>query len=214
MNAALPKQFIKIGGKSVLMHTIRNFYRALDFKQILVTLPEGFHTYWQKLCDEAEFTIPHTVITGGKKRFHSVQKALGYLQAEEGVVGIHDGVRPFSGSDLIQTIFKAAETHKAAIPVIPIKDSVRIKEGSRWIVKDRSELRKVQTPQVFDLKLLRVAYEYAGRFPGKEFTDDASVWEKRYEDVKLVDGNERNIKITDNLDLKFADFLLQSDEIK
>lgn len=210
MGADLPKQFIPLEGKPVLMYTLEAFNNWDADVDILLVLPEGHQDYWKMLCKELNCTVAHTIVNGGETRFHSVKNALDYLNEEIGItlegkkkawIAIHDGVRPFPSSEVIDNCFNSALQEGNAIPVIPIIDSIRVmtEEGSCPV--DRADYYAVQTPQVFHSDLLLEAYRqpYAPRF-----TDDASVVESMGETVHLVPGNRENIKITTPFDLLVA----------
>lgn len=204
MGSDLPKQFIPIGGKPVLMHTINAFYRFDEDIHIILVLPVSHQDYWKSLCKDYDFTIPHVIANGGETRFHSVKNGLALV--EEGVVGVQDGVRPFVSIDMIKRCFDAAKTHPAVIPVIDSTDSLReiVNEEKSRII-DRSKIRLVQTPQVFHADILRKAYDADFR---ETFTDDASVVEAMGENIHLVKGEVTNIKITTPLDLKIGELIL------
>lgn len=201
MGSDLPKQFIPFSGKPVLMHTLEAFYQwNADIKLILV-LPKDHQSYWNMLCRELNFTIPHRIADGGETRFHSVLNGLAWVE-EPGWVAVHDGVRPFVSREVIQICFDRVVSKGAVIPVIPVVDSIRKKEGDRSIPVDRDAYCCVQTPQVFEAALLKEAYQQpysAG------FTDDASVVESAGHAITLVDGNKENIKITSPFDLLIAE---------
>jgi 2-C-methyl-D-erythritol 4-phosphate cytidylyltransferase len=202
MGGDVPKQFLPIGGKPVLMHTIEAFREALDDVQIVLVLPAEQHDYWQKLCKDYNFRSPELIATGGETRFHSVKNGLALLpEDDEAVVGVHDGVRPFVSRDTIQRCFGTAAEGKAVVPVVPVVETLRqiLPDGSS-ITKPRNEFRLVQTPQTFPLALLKQAYEQ----PYSEvFTDDASVVEAMGKGITMVEGNRENIKLTTPADLKF-----------
>ncbi|MBO7470428.1 MAG: 2-C-methyl-D-erythritol 4-phosphate cytidylyltransferase [Bacteroidaceae bacterium] len=202
MGGDVPKQFLPIGGKPVLMHTIEAFREALDNVQIVLVLPAEQHDYWQKLCKDYSFCSPDLIATGGETRFHSVKNGLALLpEDDEAVVGVHDGVRPFVSRDTIQRCFSAASEGKAVVPVVPVVETLRqiLPDGSS-ITRPRNEYRLVQTPQTFPLTLLKQAYEQ----PYSEtFTDDASVVEAMGKEITMVEGNRENIKLTTPADLKF-----------
>ena len=189
MGGDVPKQFLPIGGKPVLMHTIEAFRRAFDVEIVLV-LPAEQHAYWQKLCKDYSFLSPELIATGGETRFHSVKNGLALLpDNEDAVVGVHDGVRPFVSRETIQRCFAAASEGKAVVPVVPVVETVR------QILPDG------QTPQTFPLALLKEAY----RQPYSEFfTDDASVVEAFGKEITMVEGNRENIKLTTQSDLKLC----------
>ena len=211
--AQLPKQFLDLGGKPILMRTIEVFELALIDRdhEIIVTLPEEQMGLWHDLCREHGFTVPHRVVPGGKTRWHSVKNALDSINDLAGVdvIAVHDGVRPLASAQLIDRCLTTARRQGSAIPVVPLNDSVRQLEadgGSRAL--DRSSLRAVQTPQVFDARLLIEAY----RQPyDPTFTDDASVVERHGHDVTLVDGDPVNLKITRPMDLALAEYLMTCD---
>lgn len=202
MGGDVPKQFLPIGGKPVLMHTIEAFREALDDVQIVLVLPAEQHDYWQKLCKDHNFHSPELIATGGETRFHSVKNGLALLpKDDEAVVGVHDGVRPFVSRDTIQRCFGTAAEGKAVVPVVPVVETLRqiLPDGSS-ITRPRNEYRLVQTPQTFPLALLKQAYEQ----PYSEtFTDDASVVEAMGKEITMVEGNRENIKLTTPADLKF-----------
>lgn len=202
MGGDVPKQFLPIGGKPVLMHTIEAFREALDDVQIVLVLPTEQHDYWQKLCKDHNFSSPDLIATGGETRFHSVRNGLALLpEDDEAVVGVHDGVRPFVSRDTIQRCFSAASEGKAVVPVVPVVETLRqILPDGNSITRPRNEYRLVQTPQTFPLALLKQAYEQ----PYSEaFTDDASVVEAMGKEITMVEGNRENIKLTTPADLKF-----------
>lgn len=205
MGGDVPKQFLPIGGKPVLMHTIEAFREALDDVQIVLVLPAEQHDYWQKLCKDHNFRSPELIATGGETRFHSVKNGLALLpEDDEAVVGVHDGVRPFVSRDTIQRCFSTAAEGKAVVPVVPVVETLRqiLPDGSS-ITRPRNEFRLVQTPQTFPLALLKQAYEQPY---SESFTDDASVVEAMGKGITMVEGNRENIKLTTPADLKFMPY--------
>ena len=205
IGGSLPKQFIPIGGKPVLMHTIEAFYRFSDQIRIILVLPESHQEYWAEICTEYGFTIPHTTVTGGETRFHSVKNGLALV--EGGIVGVHDGARPFASRALIEACYEAAEVKKAVVPVVPATDSLReLLDERRSRIVDRSKIVLVQTPQVFDTAVLKKAYNVAF---DAAFTDDASVVEAMGIEIGLVKGEPTNIKITTPIDLKIGELILK-----
>lgn len=202
----LPKQFQSIGGEPMLMHTIRAFH-GYDYRmRIVVVLPEGAQPLWLQLCEEHQFTVRHTVVTGGETRFHSVKNGLEEIPEDE-TVGVHDGARPFVTPGLIGRCFDAAfENQYGVIPVVDEVNSVRLVTGTGSRVLDRKQLKLVQTPQVFPAEGLKKAYE-TGFDPS--FTDDASVAEKWGMEIQLVEGEETNIKITTPFDMTLAEYYYQ-----
>ncbi|MDR0824814.1 MAG: 2-C-methyl-D-erythritol 4-phosphate cytidylyltransferase [Prevotella sp.] len=201
MGSDLPKQFIPIGGKAVLMRTIEAFYHFDKDINIILVLPASHQEYWKELCESHQFGIPHTIANGGETRFHSVKNGLALV--EEGLVGVQDGVRPFASIEMIQRCYDAAKKYPAVIPVIDSTDSLReMIGGEKSKIIDRSKIRLVQTPQVFHAATLKKAYlaDY-----NETFTDDASVMEAMGIDIHLVKGEVTNIKITTPLDLKIGE---------
>lgn len=205
MGSELPKQFLPIGGKPVLMHTLEAFHRFDSAIDLILVLPEEQQGYWKQLCEKHRFTIRHLIANGGETRFHSVRNGLA-LVSGGGLVGVHDGVRPFVSQEVIRRCYDRAATEKAVIPVVDVVDTVRqvTESGSRTV--NRDDYKLVQTPQVFDADLLRRAYAQDFK---PFFTDDASVVETMGVPVGLVEGNRENIKITTPFDLKIATALVE-----
>ncbi len=205
MGSDLPKQFIPIAGKPVLMHTIEAFYRFDKDIAIVLVLPVSHQQYWRELCADYHFEIPHTVANGGDTRFHSVKNGLAFVN--DGVVGVQDGVRPFVSEEMIKRCYDAVEEYDAVIPVVDSTDSLReMLDGERSKIIDRSKIRLVQTPQVFNVDVLKKAYQTEYK---DTFTDDASVVEEASVNIHLVKGEVTNIKITTPLDLKIAELILR-----
>ena len=221
MGSDIPKQFLPIGGKPVLMRTIERFREYSPTLQIILVLPKAQQDYWCQLCKQYAFPLPQSgedgrglylLADGGETRFHSVQHGLALIPDDaEGVVGVHDGVRPFPSIDVIRNCYETARTKKAVIPVIPVVETLRHLEGAANVQRSqtvpRNDYRLVQTPQCFDIQLLKAANRVAdGSSVG--FTDDASVVEAFGFDITLVEGNRENIKITTPYDLKIAEVLI------
>ena len=206
MGGDIPKQFLPIGGRPVLMRTLERFRAYSADLQIILVLPEAQQTYWQGLCQEYHFDVEYQLANGGPTRFHSVQSGLALVPDDaEGVVGVHDGVRPFPSIEVIRNCYETAREKKAVIPVIPVVETVRHLEAGSSVTVPRDEYRLVQTPQTFDIQLLKAA----NRQPYNDgFTDDASVVESYGHAIALVEGNRENIKITTPYDLKIAEVLL------
>ena len=203
MGGDVPKQFLPIGGKPVLMRTMERFREYSANLQIVLVLPKAQQTYWKELCQKHNFTVDYLLADGGETRFHSVKNGLALIPDDaDGVVGVHDGVRPFVAIDVISRCYMEAHWCKAVIPAVPVVETLRhITEGT----KPRGDYRLVQTPQCFDIQLLKAAY----RQPYTDaFTDDASVVEAMGHAITLVDGNRENIKITTPFDLTIAESLL------
>lgn len=202
MGSDIPKQFLPIAGKPVLMRTIERFHHFSEALQIILVLPKAQQAYWHGLCEQYQFDVPYLLADGGETRFHSVQHGLALIPDDaQGVVGVHDGVRPFPAIDVIRRCYDTARTAKAVIPVTPVVETLRhITEGT----KPRGDYRLVQTPQTFDIQLLKAA----NRQPFSEaFTDDASVVESYGHAITMVEGNRENIKITTPFDLAIAETL-------
>ena len=202
----LPKQFLPLGGKPMLMHTINAFYLFNKETRIIVVLPEEFVSLWQQLCSEHNFVINHRIVVGGETRFHSVKNGLNEVSTEE-IVAIHDGARPFVSPELIKKCYEeAVENQCGVIPVIDEVNSVRKLTDKGSEIIDRSQLKLVQTPQVFPAHLLKSAYELQY---DSSYTDDASVAEKNGVNIKLIPGEYTNIKITTSLDIILAEQIVE-----
>lgn len=207
MGGALPKQFLEIGGKPILMHTLEVFFRVDSAIHLIVVLPEEEVSFWQKLVILHDFAIPHQVIVGGSSRFQSVRNGLHAIPFEDGLVAIHDGVRPLVTEQVISKSFELAKEAGSAIPVIALKDSIRELDASgKSKFRDRQHYRLVQTPQTFQLKKIQQAFLVT---ESDQFTDDATVYENQGWQVTLFEGNPDNIKITTPEDLEFASFLME-----
>ena len=214
MGSDIPKQFLPIGGKPVLMRTLERFREYSAELQIILVLPEAQQAYWRELCKQYNFPLPlegagggfYQLANGGQTRFHSVQNGLAKVPDDaQGVVGVHDGVRPFPSIEVIKNCYETARSKKAVIPVIPVVETVRHLEGEKSVTVPRGDYRLVQTPQTFDIQLLKAA----NRQPYNDgFTDDASVVESYGYEITLVEGNRENIKITTPYDLKIAEVLI------
>lgn len=208
--AELPKQFLELGGKPILMRSIEAFANSGNCPvDVIVTLPSDQMDLWQRLCDRYGFDVPHRVVPGGETRWHSVKHALDSMGDvnEVDIIAVHDGVRPMVTADVICRTIAAARRDGAAIPVVALNDSVRQVVGEASHALDRSTLRAVQTPQVFDARLLLDAYSLPYQ---PIFTDDASVVEQLGHPITLVEGDPHNLKITRPMDLALAEYLLNS----
>ena len=208
MGGDIPKQFMKIGGEPVLMHTLRRFREYSEKLNIILVLPHDQQGYWQQLCQQHHFDVEHQVVDGGETRFDSSKNGLSAIPDDaEGVVGIHDGVRPFVSVEVIDRCFETARDEYACIPVLPVTDTLRYIDphgGGKNVI--RSDYRIVQTPQAFDIALLKQAFN---RPYQESFTDDASVVEALGCQVQMVEGNRENIKITTPFDLAVAETLMK-----
>lgn len=210
MGGEVPKQFLPVGGVPVLMRTLRRFREYSEALRIILVLPREQQDYWRQLCKKYQYPLPsegagggsYELADGGQTRFHSVQNGLRLIpDTAEGVVGVHDGVRPFVTVDVIRNCFETAREAKAVIPVMPVVETLRhVAQGNVY----REDYRLVQTPQTFDIQLLKAA----NRQPYRDtFTDDASVVEAYGHTVTMVAGNRENIKITTPFDLLLAGVL-------
>jgi 2-C-methyl-D-erythritol 4-phosphate cytidylyltransferase len=206
MKSDIPKQFIEICGKPILMHTLENFKAYDPEMEIVLVLPQQQKDFWIELCHKHHFNLTYTLVSGGKTRFHSVQNGLSATHGN-GLVFIHDGVRPLVSHATIRQCAQQASVCGNAIPVIPVHESVRqtSENGSQMI--DRSRLSLVQTPQVFDTNIIKQAYEQPY---DEQFTDDASVLERMGHTICMVPGNRENIKVTEPFDLIVAEALLRN----
>ncbi len=206
MGSEVPKQFISIAGRPLLMHTIENFFHFDATIQLIVVLPKNEAASWKNLCLQHNLTIPHQVISGGNTRFQSVKNGLTMLHDCE-LIAIHDGVRPLVSHETLRRCFDSALKLGAAIPVLPVNESIRVGTMDKSSPADRSQIFLVQTPQIFQSSIIRESYNQSW-IP--EFTDDASVVEYSGKPVNMVMGNRENIKITYPEDLDIATLLLQN----
>jgi len=206
MGADVPKQFLELAGRPVLMHTIERFKSFNHSIEIITVLPENQLRFWIDLQKKHSFTVQHTLVKGGSNRFYSVRNGLKFVNIP-GLVAIHDGVRPFVSIDTIKRCFDTAEKLGNAIPAISPTESLRILNEQGSLPVNRLYVKQIQTPQVFSAALIKKAYlqEYS-----PEFSDDATVLEKTGEKINLIEGNRENIKITNPEDLVISVALLQS----
>ena len=200
MNADIPKQFLLLNGTPILMHTLKQFSH---FEEIVLVLPPIQFEYWQELCNTYNFKQQHILVSGGITRFHSVKNGLDRI-ADNTTVAIHDGVRPLISTSLIDSLVAETKSRIGVIPIIPVKDSIRKVEGKNSVHVDRSNLFKVQTPQCFLSADIQKAYTQDF---SDTFTDDASVFEANGGKINTLLGEEKNLKITTQEDLKIAEIL-------
>jgi len=205
MMTATPKQFLQINGKTILQHTIEKFHKYDPHLEILVVLNSEYVQFWKDLALTFHVDVPHKIVEGGSERFYSVKNAVDSIEEENGIVGIHDAVRPLVSMRTIEQCYNAARTRSAAVPVIAVTDSLRIVSDGVSTITDRTKYRIVQTPQCFELSLLKKAFQQSF---DERFTDDASVVEALGEKIHLIEGNRENIKITSPEDLRMAEALL------
>ena len=206
MNGEMPKQFIALAGKPILMHTIEAFVRYDAGINIVLVLPEAQIPFWQDLCKKYAFSQQYIIAKGGETRFHSVKNGLALIDGE-GLVAVHDGVRPLVSCATIERCFAAAAKYRAVVPVVDSVDSIRQIVDTENIAVERAAFKLVQTPQVFDVQLLKNAYKQSF---SPAFTDDASVVESFGAKIHLVEGNRENIKITTPFDLQIANVLIHN----
>ena len=208
MQTDIPKQFLEMCSKPILIHTIMAFVDACEGVQLVIVICPSQRKRWQELCRIHNFTIPHQIAEGGLTRFQSVKNGLSFIPDEyKGLVAIHDGVRPLVSRHTINNCFSEAAKYGCAVPVVPVVDSVREVSGQTSRVLSRSSLRLIQTPQVFDICLIKKAYnqEYI-----TSFTDCASVFESAGNKIHLTNGSVDNIKITTSHDMVLAEALFKS----
>jgi len=204
MGSELPKQYLELAGKPVLMRTMERF-KAFDKSIELITvLPENQLRFWAELQKKYSFDIPHTIVKGGKTRFYSVRNGLKFVDIP-GLVAIHDGVRPFVSLETIRSCFQVAEKKGNAVPVVSPTESMRMLTETGSVPVNRMNMKIVQTPQVFKAELIKKAY---GQDYQPQFTDDATVLEYAGGKINLVEGNRENIKITTPEDLLISSALL------
>jgi 2-C-methyl-D-erythritol 4-phosphate cytidylyltransferase len=206
MQSVVPKQFLLLKGKPVLMHTIEAFYSSAIQPQIIVVLHPDFHTHWQQLCGVHHFGIPHKLVNGGETRFHSVKNGLDIIPDEPGtLVAVHDAVRPLANEQIITESYKQASVHGNAVTAVKSRDSIRQLKNGVSVSLLRDQIYLIQTPQTFRLAQIKEAYmqPYSNKF-----TDDASVVEETGIAINLIEGSYQNIKITFPEDIAVAELLM------
>jgi 2-C-methyl-D-erythritol 4-phosphate cytidylyltransferase len=204
MGSVLPKQFLEVNNKPLIIYTLEKFLNYDPAIEIILVLNEKFFEYWERIQLDSGFHYPVKLAFGGKTRFHSVKSGIEKIE-EESLIGIHDSVRPLISVDTIARVYSAAEKYGCAIPCIPLKESVRETNGDKSHPLNRSFISVVQTPQVFRSEILKIAYKTNYQ---NVFTDDASVVEYAGYEIKLVEGDEYNLKITTPEDFEIAKILL------
>jgi len=208
MQSDLPKQFISIGNRPILMHTIQKFYAYSPDIQLIIVLPKIEFTTWENLKKQFDFQIPHQVVAGGATRIESVRNGLQVIDNQHSLVAIHDGVRPFVTSKIIAESYQVAENQGNAIVAVRLKDSIRESRGEATVAVDRAKYFLIQTPQTFKVDLIQKAYQQSDI---QSLTDDASVVEKAGHTIQLIEGDYKNIKITTAEDLLIADVFLKNE---
>lgn len=204
MGNAVPKQFLLLNDKPVLQRSLEAFAAFDPTMTCIVVLPETQISYWKDLCEKYSCNVPHLVVSGGKERFDSVKNGLKAISAE-GFVAVHDGVRPLVTMEMLRDGFETAEKFGSAIPYVDSVDSLRMIDGETSKTLDRTKIKRIQTPQIFDVSQLKDVMDVEYRL---EFTDEASVWELAGKKLYFYKGSEQNIKITTPYDLKIAEALL------
>ena len=202
---SLPKQFIELNGKPVLLHTLEAFFKYSQNITVILVLPEENFSIWEQICKKFNFTKPFILQKGGASRFESVRNGLDKIE-DNGLVAIHDGVRPLVSEALIGASFRHAAIHRSAVAAVPLKESLRIKDQDLTKAVDRGLYHQIQTPQTFDIQLIKKAYQTK---EDPSLTDDASVAEKAGHVISLFEGSFENIKITTLEDLVIAEALLK-----
>lgn len=205
MGGPVPKQFLELGGVPVLQRTIEKFHDELPDMTVITVLPQKHFDSWKALCIEHDFNIPQILVSGGITRFHSVQNALSHVP-DGAVVMIHDGVRPLISRELIRGLAEKAQEVPALIPVVPVTDTLKYKDG-RYPDPLRSEIMGAQTPQCFWSEVIKDAYTQAYT---DSFTDDASVVQAKNIPLSTMEGERFNLKITTPEDLPLAGFLIST----
>ncbi len=202
MQSTVPKQFLLLNGKPVMMHTIEAFAKSSYLPDIIIVLPADFHDHWQYLVDEHQFSIPHQLVEGGETRFHSVQNALSLIKGPQALIAIQDAVRPLTAVKIIDEAFALAEKNGNAVVAVKSRDTVRQFTNGNSRHLNREEIYLVQTPQIFKASILTKAYQQPF---DPAFTDDASVVERSGMNIHLAEGSYYNIKITYPQDIAIAE---------
>jgi 2-C-methyl-D-erythritol 4-phosphate cytidylyltransferase len=206
IKSRLPKQFLELNGKPTLLHTLEAFFRYSKSISIVLVLPEDDFQIWNDLCKKHQFNKPIILQKGGESRFQSVKNGLEKIDGP-GLVAIHDGVRPLVSEDIIGASFRLAAVHQSAVAAVRLKESIRMTDQDNTKAVDRSRFRLIQTPQTFDVDLIKQAYQLK---EDASLTDDASVAERSGHRISLFEGSYENIKITTQEDLIVAEALLNS----
>lgn len=206
MGGPVSKQYLPVAGQPVLMRTLSVFYAVDPSTDLILVLPENDFSYWEQLCKDYQFTLPHRLVAGGNSRFQSVRNGLNALDSKTTLVAIHDGVRPFVTKKVISESFEIAQQHGSAIAVIALKDSIRkLRDDGKSFYEERQYFRLVQTPQTFQVEKIKKAFAVTEL---QQFTDDATVYENQGWQVTLISGNPENIKITTPEDMDYAEFIV------
>ena len=204
MGSDLPKQFLVLSGKPILVHTLELFFKYDPTIELILTLPNEWRGYWETVIDKYFCRVPHIVVNGGEERYHSIQNAL--KRCSGSYIAVHDGVRPFVSFDTLDRCFSALNEHEAVVPVLKLKESLRQTNDASTNAVDRSSYRLVHTPQCFRADVLRKAYEQPYH---AQVTDDACLLEELGYKINLVESNEENIKLTTPFDFLIAEIIIQ-----
>lgn len=204
MGSDLPKQFLVLSGKPILVHTLELFFKYDPTIELILTLPNEWRGYWETVIDKYFCRVPHIVVNGGEERYHSIQNAL--KRCSGSYIAVHDGVRPFVSFDTLNRCFSALNEHEAVVPVLKLKESLRQTNDASTNAVDRSNYRLVHTPQCFRADVLRKAYEQPYH---AQVTDDACLLEELGYKINLVESNEENIKLTTPFDFLIAEIIVQ-----
>lgn len=205
MNTNIPKQYLLLQGTPIIMHTIQRFHACDLSINIILVLPKNDFALWNTLCNEHRFEIPHDLVAGGRSRFQSVKNGLNSIK-NDGIVAIHDGVRPLVELKTIRESFDKAAISGNAVASMALKESIRSIDDSHSKAEDRSRFRSIQTPQTFQIEQIKQAYSFDEQ---SFFTDDASVVEYAGFDITLIEGSYSNIKITTMEDLMVVESLMK-----
>ncbi|HTI58037.1 2-C-methyl-D-erythritol 4-phosphate cytidylyltransferase [Mucilaginibacter sp.] len=206
MRSSVPKQYLLLNGIPLLMHTINAFDACATKPGIILVLHPDSHDYWNQLCEEYNFTVPHQLVSGGETRFHSVRNGINMIEDDDAIVAIHDAVRPLVTCAIIDESYECAEKYGNAIVAVKSRDSVRQIRDNRSQSLNRDNIYLIQTPQTFQAAQLKNAYKQVYQ---ESFTDDASVVEQTGVNINLIGGSHQNIKITFPEDIAIAEFLLK-----
>jgi 2-C-methyl-D-erythritol 4-phosphate cytidylyltransferase len=209
IKSSVPKQFLELDGLPILMHTINAFFKYSQKVNVILVLPKDDFQLWNELVAKYRYEKPFTLQEGGESRFQSVKKGLEKITGD-GLVAIHDGVRPLISADIIGASYRLAAVHKSAVAAVRLKESIRVTDQDHTKAVDRSKFRLIQTPQTFPVSLIKKAYEMK---EDETLTDDASVAERAGFTISLFEGSYRNIKITTEEDLIIAKALLDSGQL-
>ncbi len=207
MKSQTPKQFLELDGLPVLVHTIEAFYRYSEAIKVILVLPADDIITWESLCVAYNYNRQVVLTVGGDTRFQSVKNGLEKIEGDTGLVAIHDGVRPLVSQDIVGASFRLAAVHGSAVAAVRLKESIRKTDQDTTIAVDRSDYRLIQTPQSFDLAVVKKAYQIKEE---PSLTDDASVVERSGHAISLFEGSYSNIKITTPEDMVVAEALLKA----